>query len=790
MDSVDDSQQFFGQFCPTCGSLLLTGQSCSNCGAEAVPVKDGEESLELSVNLSVHHCEACRRVFSIGTSACPSCGEPIDSSDLTDPKMVPLNQIKLEALEASSLELHGLTVFAEGERPLPHVVSDDQFLNYVNRHDIFSSDRLIGNLKGLVRRIDLSDEAAIRSSDTLDAFDGILNASRELRAVYDELQSFRVSNQFSELHLQAIAGFKTALDLHVTCARAVLALTVEDLQVAQRDLQTALDRLTVVGQVMAAEIENVDPKALGSHRIQRRLDIFVQRPGEYEYAGRPDLAAVLVSKLSEGNEFSRLGHEGVAYFDRMLLVDPSTLPPEQGLALYVLAAQVAASDDPLTVRKWSNVLLDVLNEAFRQNPVAMGAAVEKADADIEEAMVHLLSVGDTLRSLRIDELPIEAVRQHLTSSYQTLFEWSHRRLLNLLLAAKFILRGKPKPYGEIAVADSATKRDWLSKPDDPRYAPAFLRLSASIRNAGAHGDVETSGPKIRFITRNKNRSKIIAVEELTEDEFAVRLRDLLLTCDALRLSAELFRVEHFHELPAPVLPTRARVIDEVANIIVGYFGLVRARTRRQGEELVGVEAEVIEGVSAKAPRDYLAAAFTIAALFPVYTTAELRVLQNDELKCRIEVPVAEAVAQQALPADVRNYYLLKTCYLSTVEPQVDDNAHDRYMREVIRAGSRLMMQDVAATQQLRAGLPRTKQDYTVLLKLLSQKVDMLADVLRSVDPPEAALRPRVSLLLGLKSLSLGLTEHQHLLQTDQWVAVGRRSDHLQRAAKILIRWSS
>lgn len=789
MNSIDEHQRSFGRFCIGCGLLLLSGQPCPNCGADIPLTTPGEDSLELSVNLSILRCETCARVMSIGTPACPICGELVDSSEPTDPREGLLNRAKLDALGHLLPIFYELATFPTKDQSPASFVTDDQFLSYLTRHRIFSPDLFIGNLQGLVCHIDLSDEAAICSIETRYAFEGVLKAAQELRAIYDELQSVRASEQFSELHLQATVAFKTAIDLHVTCARAILALTVEELQVADRDLRTALDRLSVVAEVMVEEIGNADPEVMGLHRIQRRLGTFVRQPGDYEHAGRPDLAGVLVARLSEGRDFAQLGLEGAAYFGRMLLVDPLTLPSEQGLGLYVLAAQVAASDDPLTLRRWSNVLLDVLNEAFRQNPAAMEAAVSAADVDMEEAMVHLLSVGDTLRSVRTDELPIEAVRQLLTNSYQTLVEWSHRRLLNLLLAAKFILRGKPKPYEQIAVADSATKRDWLNKTADPRYAPAFLHLSATMRNAGAHGDVETSGSKIRFITRNRDRTKIVGVEELTEDEFALRLHDLLLTCDALRLSAELFRVEHFHELPSPVLLTPARVMEEVARIIIGYFGLVHARIRRQGEEIVIVDAEVAEQLSTKAPRDYLAAVFTVAMLFPTYTTAELRVAQDGRLQCRIEAPIAEVVAQQAFPNDVRTYYLLKVCYLSTVEPEEGDT-HERYMQQIVRAGSRLLMQDIAAAQQLRAQLPKTKRDYAVSLERLIQKLGMLADVLRSVEPPATVAPPRDSLLIGLESLMRGLREHQRLMRSGQSAAVSRRSDRLEKGARIVARWSN
>lgn len=790
MGFAAERHQYFGRFCTGCGLLLLADQSCPSCGAVPKSTTVPDDLLELSVNLSVLSCDRCNHVMSIGTLVCPTCGESADPSEPTDPREAPLNRIKLDALGDLSPKFYELAVFPTDEQTPTSLVTDDQFLNYINRHSVFSSDLLIGNLQKLVRCIDLTDATAIQSSETRQAFEGILKAVQELRAVYDELRSVRVPEQFSELHLHSIVAFQTAIDLHMTCVRAILAVTVEELQVTERELQAAMDRLSVTGQTMAKEIGQVDHDAVGLDKIERRLGIFARRPGQYEHGGRPDLAAVLVSGLDEYKDFTRLGRVGADYFGRMLSVDPLTLPSEQGLVLYVLAAQVAASDEPLTLRRWSNVLLDILNEAFRRDPVAMAAAVLAADLDTEEAMSHLLSVGDTLRSIRVEELSIEAVRLQLTNSYLNLVELSHRRLLNLLLAAKFILRGKPKPYQEIATADSGTKRDWLAKTTDPRYAPAFIYVSAAIRHAGAHGDIDTSGPKIRIFQRDKrDRTKIIVVKELTEDEFADRLWDLLLTCDALRLSAELFRVEHYRALPPPASPTRPRVIAEAARTFVGYFGLVRAQIRFIGSDRVVVEALEEDPSSSKAPRDYLTAAFTLATLFPAYTTMELRVLQDDGLKCRIQAPVAEVLAQQALPADVRTYSFLKLCYLSNVEPQVG-SAHDRYMRDLVQTGSKLLMMDIATAQQLRAELPKTKRGYTVSVELLIQKAGILAEILQTVEPPETAAPPRDSLQIGLKSLIQGLREHQRLMRSCQWVAVGRRSDRLEKGARIVVRWSN
>ncbi|MDP9364461.1 MAG: FUSC family protein, partial [Chloroflexota bacterium] len=204
------------RFCRCCGELLLTDQDCPTCGAMIEPV--GDDPLEFSVNLSILHCDACDRVMSLGTLACPSCGEPIDPSEPTDPREGPINRVKLQALGDLLPRFREAASVPEREREPMAALTDDQLLAYVTRHNIFSPDRLIGNLKALVRRVDLSTEAAARSPDTRRPFEGVLDATQELRAIYDELAAVRAPEQFRSLHLLLMAAYRAALDLHVACA--------------------------------------------------------------------------------------------------------------------------------------------------------------------------------------------------------------------------------------------------------------------------------------------------------------------------------------------------------------------------------------------------------------------------------------------------------------------------------------------------------------------------------------------------------------------------------------------
>lgn len=776
------------RFCNGCGDLIVIERDCPTCGTVKEPA--GDDPLEFTVNLSVRHCEACGRVASLGTPACPSCGEPADPNEPTNPRKGSVNRAKLKALGDLMPKFRDATSVPEGEFQPSATVTDDQLLSYLNRHNVLSPDLLIGNLKAGVRCVDLSSAAAIGSSKTRRAFEGVLDATQELRTIYDEVASVRASEQFGTLHLLLLAAFQAALDLHLACASGVLAVTLEEASEAQRVVHVTTDRLNLLGVQMAAEVEAANVEVVAFNQVDRRLGAFADEPGRYEHAGRPDLAAVLVAGLRRHGDLADLGRIGANYFGPMLSVDPTTLPPEQGLVLYVLAAEVAASDDPLTLRRWTNVLLALLNEAYRRNPTIMATAVNAAEQDVEEAMVHLLSVGDTLRCLLVAELPIEAVRQQLTTSYGTLVEWVHRRLLNLLLVAKFVLQGRPKPVAEIAAAGFGTKYDWLTKTSDPRYAPAYLYVSAATRNADSHGDVDTSGPKIRLIRRDKSdRTKIVGVEELTDEEFGARLRDLLLTCHALRLSSELFRIEHHHDLLPPEPASRRRVIVEATRVLVGYFGLVRAGIQFDEQERVVVDAEEDERTFGRAPRDYLSAAFTLATLFRNCVAAELRVSRDGNLKCRVEVSVEDVLTHQALPDDVTTYSLLALCYSSIVEPR-ELEPSERYVQELIKAGARLLVQDIAALQQLRVELPRTKQNYGAALEVLIQKVELFTRSLRAIVPPNAAVAPRDSLLAGLIALERGLRDHQRLVRSGRWAAVCRRSERLERGTRIFVRWAN
>src|SRR5262249_20792554 len=154
----------------------------------------------------------------------------------------------------------------------------------------------------------------------------------------------------------------------------------------------------------------------------RRLRLLTRWSGAYEHEGQPDLAAVLSAGLRSYTDPIALGEAGAAQFAQMLAINTAVLSPGLNLALYLLAAEVAVSDDPLTLRRRANVFLRLLEDAYHGNTAEMSASFVAAEQEVEGALVILLSLKDQLRAIDPMALPREAGRLTLTQTYHSLIE--------------------------------------------------------------------------------------------------------------------------------------------------------------------------------------------------------------------------------------------------------------------------------------------------------------------------------------------------------------------------------
>jgi hypothetical protein len=739
----------------------------------------------MNINLSIWTCDVCQHVMSIGTPSCPSCGRSSSGSEPSDPRDGPINRAKITALGDLLPEFRAIATLPESSlRPAANL-TDDQVLKFFNRNELIT-DRLIGDVKDTLQRVDLSSETSVRSRETRQAMEDLLKSANAVRSVYDDLSSVHVPGQFSQLHLLLLSEYQELLNLHLSCAEAVLAITLEQVQHAQLRLQGHLDRMAELATLMNEEIKGIDVGVAHLDQLNRRLSGFVGETRQYESAGKPDFAAVLIAGLGDGQDFARLGRLAGTILGPILPFDPETLPSDQAFALFVAAAEVAASEDPLTVRRRAGLLLQLYDEAFSCDPVAMAASLVEAEADAQIAVGHLLPLGERLSTPREKELAIEAVRQELASAYSILTEWIYRPLLTLPLAAKQIVQGNPKPYSDLAHMDLGAKVNELTQTSDPRFAPALIGMSTIARNAGAHGDIDISGDKI--LLRQRDRKGVVKHEELTDDEFLARLDNLALTCHSLLLAAAICRIQHHSRLPPSNLAVKGRVASEAVRALVGLFGLSQAQVSMEGRERV-----VVKAVEQKEPvpdefRKYHVAAYTLATIFQDVDRLILQVQRKDGRISSLEVPIAEVVTYRSTPKHTHPFSLLRLNYL-TGDDSGDTTEPARVIREVITPGSRLLKQSIGKLRRLEDFLPASRDAYLAATDATIEKIQVFRSALKDLTLPGNANGPVASLLVGLDALSSGLIENKRRAALGAQSGSFREPNrHLERGERILNRW--
>jgi len=735
-------------FCMGCGALLRPGQLCETCGPQ-VDLREDEE-IQLNLTVAVQTCDRCQAALSCGHYACPSCGAPLE---FTDPREAPLNQAKIEALGDLLPEFERIAAVRRDPRAPTIALTDEQLISYINRNNVFAQLQL-DRFKGVMRGIDLTSEQSIRSRETREALESLLNNARDIRLVYEELDTVWMPERFGTFHTMLLEVSEAALDIHVQGVRALLALTIEEARASHWALQSALHRAGESAGRLSDELGEIDIAV--DELIGRRLRAFTGGAGPYECQDQPDFAAVLAEALQDTTSMADLGRIGAACFSGTLSVDPAALSPEYAVPLYLLAAAVSVSDDPLTLRRRTRVIFEILDQAFNVDRSVVTAAIAAEQPDVEDALVALLSIGDLLRCVRLEALPKEARRLNLSQTYNTLVEWTFRRLINLLLVAKFVLAKRPKPYADIQAMQFGEKYSILAQEADPRYKTALQGVAKVARNAGVHGGVDLSGPLIRL--RAVDRRGRVQEEVLSDEEFADRLADLALTCLALRFSSDLLRIEHWEELPEPTMPTRERLAIEVGRAIIGFSGLSQATVRDETDEMVVVEATRHPGGRIRKGWEFLSAAATLAVLCRHRPYLRLCVMAGDAQECQVTVPADEAVACLALPEEAKPLGILRLRYLSTLEPS-STALSERYRLEWIRDGARLVAQQLAQLQGLRTQLPRTSNEYATALEATIRNSKLLRQFLRTVNPPPSGTAERDRFHNALVSMEKDLAKH-------------------------------
>ena len=740
-------------------------------------MSSSSDVIEIRANIAVHVCDQCEEKFSLNASACPRCGA---SAEPQLPESVGINKAKISALGDLLPHFAALASLDPGSRQPSMSVADEQIIFFLNHSDVWEAMRM-DRLQDMAIAVDLSSEERARSKETRAAFEALLVKATELRRVHDSLSSTRAPQGLSEFIDVLLDAATAALTTYDICARFLLATTVEDVALFQQELQSAMDRAAAAAaglseRLSRAQIESDDV-------LQARLAIFTGRDGGYTSAGRVDLAQVLIDGMSVSGSAIRLGELAKPYFGSALRTPPNELPEELSTTCYLMASAVAVSHDPITLRQRAESLAGILRDGFSANPTHMGRLFVDAQPEIEDAMVALISVGDIALLSNIDDLPKEALRLAVSQHYGTLTEAVFKRLVNVVLGAKFVLAGKPERYADTAMRKFGDKCQILSQESDWRYADCLRGVATVARNAGAHGDVDLSGDMITFT--QVDRKGRVHQEQWTDEEFHARLLDLLTTCLALRLAYDGVSADHYQQIGEVPGPTKRRVVVELSRAIVGRWGLSKAKVSDEESGVVTVDGVHQDGPP-RMPIDYLPAAFTLATLLRTVEHVELRVSSNDSLHCRIRVPVEEALRFQGADEDARFFTTLRIMYLATIEPRDGDIEH-RYRNEWITVIARSLGQKLSELGAARRSLPDSVPEYERSLRTTMDFCESATKHVSQLPPPsDEAAEVRDTLAEALRLLQSGLADYLARAKARDWSGMRRGSPVLERAGELLV----
>lgn len=769
------------EICSKCGTFFNSGTKCV-CGN--TPFRPStEQTFSVSVSLTVLECDRCGRAMSIGHMLCPDCGEEVAESDLRDPRLGPLNAEKLRVGSELLARLQGLLPSLQNHQTPRAPITDDQFLKYIDETEIIG-ESTIRDLKATLAKIDFTSITAIQSVETSAA---LIELNRHAEAVYEtyvELASLEVKGALTEAHSALCSIYWLLLELHIVSFGALMVLTMEEIPSLQRRIQSGLDAATEFGLSISGSIERLDIESVGTDMVNKRLSAFLGAAGSYEHNGQADFAATLVAAMHGKQEFGELLNESVALLGPILRFDPAVLPPNQSAALFAVAAETAAADDPISLRRRAGLLLDLYSEALAIDHDAMVLALADSQYDVQQAIGNLLALQDRLTLRNSVELPADAFRQELTSVYGTLSEWVYRRLLTLPLVARTIVTQASKTYSQVESMGLGAKLNELSQVSDSRYAQTLLGADSICRNANAHGGVETNGERI--LLKQRDRVGRETERSLSDDELIALIGDLSKTCRALLLAHSILQIQLFRELPTEFASMHRRVAIEAAQAVVGLFGLSQANVMPHEDSVAIVATEDInsKGIDDSKLR---VAAYVLSLLFPEKAWLQLsaELLGGEEKRLHVSIP--DILTQQRSVGMSKTYRLLYVNFLTSYYSD-EPSRSSSFVEHFVRPAARITMLDV---QKLIFAVDVQIEGLTLSnsIEELITSIETQIECIRESAIINSASGPGASFIAGLTALKLGIVEH-HRRRVSAGACLDRRPNkQLERGMKILRQWT-
>jgi hypothetical protein len=192
----------------------------------------------IPLHMDATTCKLCNTKMSCGLTACMACGA---AREYIDPKDTPLNRAKLEALGDLLPRFAALCSGSGQARPILVRWKLSKILRYVKEKSV-ETQAYVSEWERISSAIEITSPEAAQSVRIRHRFEQLLTNASEARAARDNVMSMRLINRLEPMRNYMVDVLEWIVELHYATASAILAVTLEEADEAQRDVWAFLDR--------------------------------------------------------------------------------------------------------------------------------------------------------------------------------------------------------------------------------------------------------------------------------------------------------------------------------------------------------------------------------------------------------------------------------------------------------------------------------------------------------------------------------------------------------------------
>jgi RNA polymerase subunit RPABC4/transcription elongation factor Spt4 len=726
-------EQMTGGVCSACKAFIPVGAAeCPMCGSQVE--QNANVHLGLRTGWGSLVCKTCGK-SSDRADTCESCG-----SDLLSPLAADSVQHKRLVVHQKSLD-HLTDLF--GRITPAGITPTDlaQYLDYLSESDLLSR-RYWEPVVDSLEAVDMTSLEAIHSKAAFESLGRLTSAADECFEMLRTVSSIKPPPELLEFHALLVAHFCHILDCYEHGVLAIFSLNEADAIRHGAELQVSLQSALDAGARLGDSFNEltVMSRDVARDTVARRLAAVVGSAAQSANGESLDLGAILSMALSRHQDIPAIG---TAIFPLLsdLFMSDLTMTEELGLGLLAIAAPLLIRDNVLTLKRRTLQNLTVLRDASQQRLPELIAAFHNGIESYIEAEVSLLTIAESLATYENLQLSRDAGRMMLVNIYDNLAEFVWRKLASLPIYAMFLCEGSSLTFEQVAEQSTfGDKVQWLVQRQNSRHALALDGVCTLTRNAGSHGAVDTTGDKIRLTNFNPPSGQSTSIE-LTDEEFAGRIKALIDTCIAIRTALDVFLLENWEEFASQLRALRppARLGTEIVKFVLGIFDLFGSTIVVEGNH-VSVVARAMASGRPRRCHEYKAIFAMLAANLPATESADVEIAGTQGQTCRLTGTLSPfrdfasadvATEVNALPA------MLAVTESSNVEAAVD--ALVTYRGGLVFNVAHALMVDVAALGEARSWATKDRKRYSQLLHGSAERAAVYVRVVGSVDsPPELA----------------------------------------------------